>query len=334
MRFKSIEQKNNALEYTSVMNRIAISLIAFTFLLNILFVLAIILETFVLELNVIDEGSFVHTLLQCTLESIAYTLSFILPAFLFYLLSKNRHARRINFSFKLPGKIWLYMLVALALTRVASYLNSILVDWLTSPIYEDIPKVAMEPYELALALITGALVPAVSEEILFRGVIAENIKPYGKGVALIVSAVLFGFMHQNPNQLLYTAVAGLTLAYIYLKTESLYGCMIFHFLNNAQATVSEYIYNTLSDESYYIFETVSMVLIVGGGAIALLILILTQKSNSREEYCYFGVDKTESIDSAEKRINEVDALKGFFCIANIFFMVISALMMIYIALIA
>lgn len=327
MIFKSIEHKKNTLEYKSIMNRVAISLIVFTVLINVLYFLVFTLEYLILDINVMDEGSFAFTLISCTLEALAYALSFILPVVIYFLISRNKPHRKLNFSFNIPKKSWLYMLVALAMTRVASYLNAILVELFSYPMYDEIEKIPMKPYELVFNLLLVALIPAVTEELLFRGVIAENLKPYGKGVALIVSAVLFGFMHQNISQLLYTSVAGLTLGYIYLKTDSLYGCMIFHFFNNAQSTVSEYIYNNFSDESYYIFETISMLVIVTSGLVALLLLIFTNKSNRSDDYGYYGKSKMLSVDYAEKRIDEVDAAKGFFCIANIIFMIISVIAM-------
>ena len=40
-----------------------------------------------------------------------------------------------------------------------------------------------------------ALVGPVAEEVVFRGFIMDRLLPYGKGFAIVLSAVLFGVMH-------------------------------------------------------------------------------------------------------------------------------------------
>ena len=89
---------------------------------------------------------------------------------------------------------------------------------------------------IILIYITNAVLPAILEEWAFRGVICKNLIPYNKTGAIIISALLFGFMHINPSTIIFTTVIGALLAVCYVYTGSLKIPMLIHFLNNALAT--------------------------------------------------------------------------------------------------
>lgn len=60
--------------------------------------------------------------------------------------------------------------------------------------------------------------------------------------AIIISALLFGLMHANIRQTLYTFVGGIVLAILAIKTRSILPAMIIHFTNNAVAVYLEHAY--------------------------------------------------------------------------------------------
>ena len=77
-----------------------------------------------------------------------------------------------------------------------------------------------------------ALIPAICEELIFRGIITNGFKKYGTVIAVVLSAVLFALVHQNLQQLLYQLFLGGVMAYIAIKTGSIVYTMILHFFNN------------------------------------------------------------------------------------------------------
>lgn len=107
-----------------------------------------------------------------------------------------------------------------------------------------------------LTLFLLGIVPAVSEELLFRGMIfrfmsktkfmalfpAQELIPEEERylpvhrkkliAAILVSAAAFTFMHSNIYGLLSIFFAGVLLAYIYYYTGSLWCSMVGHFMNN------------------------------------------------------------------------------------------------------
>ena len=85
---------------------------------------------------------------------------------------------------------------------------------------------------LPLALLFDAALPAVLEELFCRGALFSVLRPMGRRVAVLGSALLFALMHASPAQLPYALVAGILLALLYEGTGSLLFPILFHFGNN------------------------------------------------------------------------------------------------------
>jgi sodium transport system permease protein len=87
------------------------------------------------------------------------------------------------------------------------------------------------------ALLLMALVPAVCEEVAFRGYILSGLmRAYRPRTAIIISALLFGFLHVLLSlfqQLFNAALLGIVLGLLAIRSRSLLPCILFHFLNNA-----------------------------------------------------------------------------------------------------
>lgn len=91
---------------------------------------------------------------------------------------------------------------------------------------------------LYLSIIVTAFLPAIFEELLFRGVIFNSFnKKFNPLVAAIVSALIFGIYHMNWLQGIFAFILGMSLAYVYLKTNTLFIPIILHFINNLVAVV-------------------------------------------------------------------------------------------------
>lgn len=85
-----------------------------------------------------------------------------------------------------------------------------------------------------LSIIVLALLPAIFEELIFRGIILNGlVKRLGEVGAIFMSALLFSLMHASLQQLLYTFILGIILGWIATRTGSTFSSMIVHFLNNA-----------------------------------------------------------------------------------------------------
>ena len=94
---------------------------------------------------------------------------------------------------------------------------------------------------LIISIILTAVLPAICEEFLHRGVLLNGcIKQFGVHKAILWSSLLFGLMHMNVGQFFYATILGWFMAVTALSAGSLWGSIIVHFTNNALATYLSY----------------------------------------------------------------------------------------------
>jgi sodium transport system permease protein len=78
------------------------------------------------------------------------------------------------------------------------------------------------------------LLPAVCEEMLFRGVILDGLtRSYGKWAGIIACGALFSLLHQTAFQLLPLALLGMVFGYAVISTHSIFAGILMHAVNNA-----------------------------------------------------------------------------------------------------
>jgi membrane protease YdiL (CAAX protease family) len=81
-----------------------------------------------------------------------------------------------------------------------------------------------------------ALIPAICEELLFRGFILGRLLETGQpGQSLMMTSILFGLFHRNLPALLPTTLAGVMLAFVVWRTGSLYYAIVMHAFVNTWA---------------------------------------------------------------------------------------------------
>ncbi len=86
---------------------------------------------------------------------------------------------------------------------------------------------------IAIAVIIGPIV----EELIFRKLLMDKLGMYGDRIAIVVSAVTFGFFHGNLYQFFYATLLGLVLAYLYSKTANVWYPILLHMLINFMGSV-------------------------------------------------------------------------------------------------
>lgn len=86
--------------------------------------------------------------------------------------------------------------------------------------------------ETLISAVATAIVPAIIEEFVIRGVVMQPLRRYGDWFAIISAALIFSLMHGNMIQIPYTFVSGIYLGYVAIATGSLWAPILLHFLNN------------------------------------------------------------------------------------------------------
>lgn len=94
------------------------------------------------------------------------------------------------------------------------------------------------------------VIAPVFEEFMFRGLILHALKPYGSGLSIFVSGILFGIFHGNFQQCFYTAAMGIAVGYIANVTNSIFSTTILHAITNSLGGIIILLMNTSGVQEY------------------------------------------------------------------------------------
>jgi uncharacterized protein len=101
---------------------------------------------------------------------------------------------------------------------------------------------AQSPLEFAGVVATVALVPAVVEELLFRGLVQRDLEDVMSGMgAAILSGVIFGFYHLNPFSIVPLVGLGVFFGFVVHRSKNITLAMTAHFINNFIACCALYL---------------------------------------------------------------------------------------------
>ena len=224
-----------------------------------------------------------------TLSSIG---AFILPPFLIAYLFSQQPLHYLGLS-KLPRKNSMLLVVTamILITPLINFLGEInshlhlpsflksVEDWMRDS--EDKAAVITKKFlemnsamDLFINLIMIGLIPAIGEELVFRGVVQKIFSQWSKNVHIGIwsAAFLFSAMHMQFYGFLPRMMLGGLLGYLYVWSGSLWLPIIGHFVNNAGAVLMSYFFqrgdlkldpDKIGAENDLL--TVAMSLVIGGG---------------------------------------------------------------------
>jgi len=106
---------------------------------------------------------------------------------------------------------------------------------------------------LLINLAVMAIIPAVCEEFLFRGLLITWLKNrvHNIHIVIVISALLFSAIHFQFYGFVPRFLLGLYFGYLLIWTESLWTCIIAHFINNGMAVIVSYLHNNQLIETEY-----------------------------------------------------------------------------------
>lgn len=197
-------------------------------------------------------------------QGISSAMMFIVPPIVYYFITrKEKPMQALGFRDIAP---WWLLLVGIALMFLSLPVTNQLTDWnegmklggVFSSLeewmksLEEAAQAATERMlnadsigELLLNLLVIALIPAVGEELTFRGVLQQALtrKMKSPHVAIILSAAIFSFIHFQFYGFLPRMFLGIVLGYMFYITGSLWMSIAMHFVNNGTAVVLYYLNN-------------------------------------------------------------------------------------------
>ena len=130
-----------------------------------------------------------------------------------------------------------YFLVALLLQVglfSLSELNVLFVEFLQSLGYKDagISLPSMQGAGFVGVFVTVAILPAIMEEFVFRGIFLRESKEFPLLAQVLICGGLFALYHQNPAQTIYQFICGAAFALVAIKSGSFLPTALSHLINN------------------------------------------------------------------------------------------------------
>jgi len=116
------------------------------------------------------------------------------------------------------------------------------------------------------------IIAPLFEEFWVRGIMYDALRPYGVGMAIIISSLLFGFMHGNIFMLFYTTAYGFAFGYIRYATNSLFTVTILHAIVNSIGAGALIVttFAQITNEENRIINTISWIFLL----VVLAIIII------------------------------------------------------------
>ena len=227
---------------------------------------------------------------------------------------KVNYAKANQISFK--NFNWLVMLIVIAVgvvclfgfTPFVNWFDHIVEGWGYSSATSSIDVSTVGKFVGSIFYI--GFLPAICEELVFRGVITNGLKENGTKTAVIFSAVLFALMHQNLQQFVYQLFLGGVMAYILLKTGNILYTMLLHFFNNFVVLLDSHLSTSSSADMSIYYSNVwnniwpfLVVVLAVGAVIGLLFLLnyVLKKQNKMQKV-------VDSQNLANNKLNEKDNL--------------------------
>lgn len=207
------------------------------------------------------------------LNMIVYVLCLAVPAAAVALISGRRQnpfpSARIGGSMVVLGALG-----GMAVAIVANLAASGLMSWFSMfGIPEPEMPDTLQPtlISLLLNIVSTAILPALIEEMVFRGYILGALRPHGDGLAVVLSALLFGMFHGNVLQIPFAFILGLAMGYLVVQTGSIWPAVLLHFSNNLMSVLLSFFGKCYPDNKGVI-NSLTLLSVAAIGSVVLTVI--------------------------------------------------------------
>src|SRR5699024_655366 len=124
-------------------------------------------------------------------------LAFIPAGFFCCAISKEKISSVISFSRAKKEGLAFILIASFAFFMLSNYLTNLFLgnmDLIGIPVNQSSSGFEKSWLNLSVYILSVAVVPALTEEFLFRGVLLGILRKYGESFTVVTSALLFGLM--------------------------------------------------------------------------------------------------------------------------------------------
>ncbi len=133
------------------------------------------------------------------------------------------------------GSFAICIMIAIGLMIIGNLIGNV-INFLLTTLFSDLEAftlndIIFESNPFFIVFLTVICAPII-EEIILRKVFIDRVRKYGDGWAILLSGLLFGFLHGNFTQFFYAALLGAFLAFIYVRTGNVKYTIALHMILN------------------------------------------------------------------------------------------------------
>jgi len=111
------------------------------------------------------------------------------------------------------------------------------IGWILGRGVENHAEILLSDLKPLVAFLMLSVAAPVMEELVFRKMLISRVLPYGEGIAVLLSGLMFGLFHGNLNQFVYTVGLGLFLGFVYIRTGKIWITIALHGIVNFKSSV-------------------------------------------------------------------------------------------------
>ena len=162
------------------------------------------------------------------------------------LISSTGNVKEVLKIKKVPLKsLLLTIILVILIYPVILLLNGVFLSLLSNFVeYKNFPmELMLQNVPIFNYLIFMCLVPAICEEVFFRGTLTNAYNVYGEKFSIIVSALVFALFHFDIQNFIAPFLLGLLFASLIEVTGSILPAIVAHFVNNVIAVLTARYFN-------------------------------------------------------------------------------------------
>ncbi|MEE1007419.1 MAG: type II CAAX endopeptidase family protein [Acutalibacteraceae bacterium] len=268
---KTYEEKTGIKKYAVLIGVSLLLLMGITFFWGVLYYFIMsAMGISTAKANIIISDPAAMQVMQILLSSLMFTVPFILV----FKANNQRISDLVPLKKPLGNKTAIFF-IGLSVCAFANIANSFcgqLFGSLGIDYNVDFGDNPRGFFGFLLSLIATAVVPPLVEEFACRGIILGSLRKFGDGFAVLVSAILFGLMHGNFDQMPFAFMVGLALGFIVVKTDSLWIAVAVHAANNFISVAFEYLLAGLSQNAQNLIYSLYLMAALILGVIGAVLL--------------------------------------------------------------
>ena len=236
-------------------------------------------------------------------QGLSSVMMFVVPPIVYYCITRKEHQMQA-LGFRKVAPPWWLLLIGVAIMFVSLPVTNQLASWNDAmslgPTFakleeylktlEETARAVTEKMvnvdtfgALLLNLLIIALIPAIGEEMTFRGVLQQSLtRKLNPHIAILFSAAIFSFIHFQFYGFLPRMFLGILLGYMFYITNSLWTSILMYFINNGTVVLLYYLNNKgFSVDVEHFGETDNVWIIATSAVVTLALIILCWRKVKR-----------------------------------------------------